>query len=82
MYIFIFYLKGFNFQPPPLLPRNHIERHGLLKHMVDALVQEDTCSNINVNLLITGMAGYGKSTLAIISRQLRIISLVELYGFS
>ena len=36
----IFYLKGFNFQPPPLLPRNHIERHGLLKRMVDALVQK------------------------------------------
>ncbi|XP_065900453.1 uncharacterized protein [Dysidea avara] len=26
-------ISGFNFQPPPLLPRNHIERHGLLKRM-------------------------------------------------
>ena len=49
---------------PPTLPTHYIERPKLLKEITEKVLSTDINNTIHITVVITGMAGFGKSTLA------------------
>ena len=49
---------------PPILPTHYIERPKLLKEITEKVLSTDIDNTIHITVVITGMAGFGKSTLA------------------
>lgn len=52
-----------NNQPPPL-PTHYVERTKLLKEITEKVLTTEIDNTIHITVVITGMAGFGKSTLA------------------
>ena len=53
------------FQPPPTLPTHYIERPKLLQEITEKVLSTEIDNTVHITVVITGMAGYGKSTTAI-----------------
>ena len=49
---------------PPTLPTHYIERPKLLKEITEKVLSTEIDNTIHITVVITGMAGFGKSTLA------------------
>ena len=60
-----YYTLGLLFQPPPTLPTHYIERPKLLQEITEKVLSTEIDNTVHITVVITGMAGYGKSTIAI-----------------
>ena len=58
------YTLGLLFQAPPPLPTHYIERPKLLQEISENIFNSEIDNTVHVTVIITGMAGFGKSTLA------------------
>ena len=61
----ILYTLGLLFQPSPTLPTHYIERPKLLQEITEKVLSTEIDNTVHITVVITGMAGYGKSTIAI-----------------
>ena len=53
------------FQPPPTLPTHYIERPKLLQEITEKVLSTEIDNTVHITVVITGMAGFGKSTIAV-----------------
>ena len=53
------------FQPPPTLPTHYVERPKLLQEVTEKVLSTEIDNTVHITVVITGMAGFGKSTIAI-----------------
>ena len=58
------YTLGLQYQAPPPLPTYYIERPKLLQEISEEILSSEIDNTIHVTVIITGMAGFGKSTMA------------------
>ena len=56
---------GLLFQPPPTLPTHYIERPKLLQEITEKVLTTEIDNTVHITVVITGMAGFGKSTIAV-----------------
>ena len=64
MYVYVCALGLLCLNQPPTLPTHYIERPKLLKEITEKLLSTEIDNTIHITVVITGMAGFGKSTLA------------------
>ena len=60
-----YYTLGLLFQPPPTLPTHYVERPKLLQEVTEKVLSTEIDNTVHITVVITGMAGFGKSTIAI-----------------
>ena len=64
---------GLLFQPPPTLPTHYIERPKLLQEITGKVLSTEIDNTVHITVVITGMAGFGKSTIAVALCHQRLI---------
>ena len=77
----IVYTLGLLFQPPPTLPTHYIERPKLLQEITEKVLSTEIDNTVHITVVITGMAGFGKSTIAIALCHQRLIKKHFSNGF-